>query len=83
LGGNDATGENVDPATANVEGTWPVHEFRLPAVVNETTVVPGQPSLAEASMLSSMLARLSGLVLLVILVLAVIALVRSPPSALR
>jgi hypothetical protein len=60
-----------------------VHEFQLPVVVNEATVVPGQPPLAEASMLSSMLSRLSGLVLLVILVLAVIALVRSPPSALR
>jgi hypothetical protein len=60
-----------------------VQEFQLPVVVNEATVVPGQRPLAEASMLSSMLARLSGLVLLVILVLAVIALVRSPPSALR
>ena len=60
-----------------------MHEFQLPVVVHEATTVPGQPPLAEASLLSSMLARLSGLVLLVILVLAVIALVRSPPSALR
>jgi hypothetical protein len=60
-----------------------VHEFPLPVVVNEATAIPSQASLAEASMLSGMLARLSGLVLWVILVLAVIALVRSPPSALR